>query len=92
MLLCAPTGRAAKRMSEATGSEAKTIHRLLEVDPRAPAGGFRRDGENSLDCGLLSCMGPLRCQGGAGRTAGAPRQVLGGKRLYALAVVTAGSR
>jgi exodeoxyribonuclease V alpha subunit len=33
LLLCAPTGRAAKRMTEATGFEAKTIHRLLEVDP-----------------------------------------------------------
>ena len=32
-LLCAPTGRAAKRLSEATGLEAKTIHRLLEVQP-----------------------------------------------------------
>ena len=51
ILLCAPTGRAAKRMSEATGFEAKTIHRLLEVDPRT--GGFKRDGENPLDCGLL---------------------------------------
>ena len=51
MLLCAPTGRAAKRMSEATGFEAKTIHRLLEVDPRT--GGFKRDRENPLDCGLL---------------------------------------
>ena len=51
ILLCAPTGRAAKRMSEATGLEAKTIHRLLEVDPRN--GGFRRDAENPLDCGLL---------------------------------------
>ena len=38
LLLCAPTGRAAKRMSEAAGFEAKTIHRLLEVDPRN--GGF----------------------------------------------------
>ena len=38
--LCAPTGRAAKRMSEATGMEAKTIHRLLEVDPKTF--GFRR--------------------------------------------------
>ena len=37
LLLCAPTGRAAKRMTEATGFEAKTIHRLLEVDPRAGA-------------------------------------------------------
>src|SRR5216683_430245 len=38
--LCAPTGRAAKRLSESTGIEAKTIHRLLETDPRT--GGFRR--------------------------------------------------
>ena len=38
-------------MSEATRFEAKTIHRLLEVDPRT--GGFKRDGENPLDCGLL---------------------------------------
>ena len=35
ILLCAPTGRAAKRMTEATGFEAKTIHRLLEVDPKS---------------------------------------------------------
>ena len=51
ILLCAPTGRAAKRMSEATGMEAKTIHRLLEVDPRH--GGFKRDADNPLGCGLL---------------------------------------
>jgi exodeoxyribonuclease V alpha subunit len=51
LLLCAPTGRAAKRMIEATGFEAKTIHRLLEVDPRA--GGFKRNEENTLDCDLL---------------------------------------
>src|SRR6202034_381528 len=51
LLLCAPTGRAAKRMTEATGVEAKTIHRLLEVDPRA--GGFKRGDENPLDCDLL---------------------------------------
>ena len=51
LLLCAPTGRAAKRMTEATGFEAKTIHRLLEVDPRA--GGFKRNEENPLDCDLL---------------------------------------
>jgi len=50
-LLCAPTGRAAKRMNEATGLEAKTIHRLLEVDPKG--GGFRRGPENPLDCDLL---------------------------------------
>ncbi|MGO9546469.1 MAG: ATP-dependent RecD-like DNA helicase [Rhodomicrobium sp.] len=51
MLLCAPTGRAAKRMSEATGQEAKTIHRLLEADPKA--GGFRKDQDNPLDTDLL---------------------------------------
>jgi len=49
--LCAPTGRAAKRLSETTGIEAKTIHRLLEVDPRT--GGFRRDERHPLDCDLL---------------------------------------
>jgi exodeoxyribonuclease V alpha subunit len=51
LLLCAPTGRAAKRMTEATGFEAKTIHRLLEVDPKV--GGFKRNGENPLECDLL---------------------------------------
>ena len=49
--LCAPTGRAAKRMAEATGLEAKTIHRLLEFDPAAY--GFRRDAELPLECDLL---------------------------------------
>ena len=51
LLLCAPTGRAAKRMTEATGFEAMTIHRLLEVDPNG--GGFRRGEDNPLDCDLL---------------------------------------
>ena len=51
LLLCAPTGRAAKRMTEATGFEAKTIHRLLETDPKA--GGFKKNAENPLDCDLL---------------------------------------
>jgi exodeoxyribonuclease V alpha subunit len=46
--LCAPTGRAAKRMTEATGFEAKTIHRLLEIDPKT--GGFRRDSDNPIEC------------------------------------------
>ncbi len=50
-LLCAPTGRAAKRLSETTGSEAKTIHRLLEVNPGA--GGFIRNENNPLECDLL---------------------------------------
>src|SRR6202030_4791994 len=49
--LCAPTGRAAKRLSESTGLEAKTIHRLLETDPRT--GSFRRTEEAPLDCDLL---------------------------------------
>jgi exodeoxyribonuclease V alpha subunit len=51
LLLCAPTGRAAKRMTEATGFDAKTIHRLLEIDPKA--GGFKRNSENPLECDLL---------------------------------------
>src|ERR1700752_3128901 len=49
--LCAPTGRAAKRLSESTGLEAKTIHRRLETDPRT--GVFRRNEETSLECDLL---------------------------------------
>ncbi|WP_299654950.1 ATP-dependent RecD-like DNA helicase [uncultured Jannaschia sp.] len=51
LLLCAPTGRAARRMSEATGMEARTIHRLLEFDPRAFA--FKRNLEHPLECDLL---------------------------------------
>ncbi len=51
LLLCAPTGRAAKRMTEATGFEARTIHRLLEVNPIG--GGFKRNEENLLDCDFL---------------------------------------
>ena len=50
-LLCAPTGRAAKRLTETTGLEAKTIHRLLEVDPAT--GRFYRQEDNPLDCDLL---------------------------------------
>lgn len=50
-LLCAPTGRAAKRLSEATGVEAKTVHRLLEVQPAT--GSFKRNEGNPLDCDLL---------------------------------------
>jgi exodeoxyribonuclease V alpha subunit len=49
--LGAPTGRAAKRLSESTGMEAKTIHRLLEVDPKH--GGFKRGLDNPLECDLL---------------------------------------
>ena len=50
-LLCAPTGRAAKRMAEATGREARTIHRLLEGG--SGEGGFRRHEHHPLDCDLL---------------------------------------
>jgi len=50
-LLCAPTGRAAKRLSESTGLEAKTIHRLLEINPLS--GQFKRNEDNPLDCDLL---------------------------------------
>ena len=49
-LLCAPTGRAAKRLSEATGMEAKTIHRLLEY---RPGSGFTRFEGSPLECDLL---------------------------------------
>ena len=50
ILLAAPTGRAAKRMSEATGMEAKTIHRLLEFNP---ADGYKRNDENPLEGDML---------------------------------------
>src|SRR3954471_15663581 len=49
--MAAPTGRAAKRLGEATGREAKTLHRLLEADPAQ--GGFKRGEEHPLDCDLL---------------------------------------
>ncbi|CAN5356762.1 ATP-dependent RecD-like DNA helicase [soil metagenome] len=52
VLLAAPTGRAAKRLSESTGREAKTIHRLLEFDPQS--GGFLKGkGASKLDCDML---------------------------------------
>ena len=51
VLLCAPTGRAAKRLTESTGIEAKTIHRLLEFDPKA--NGFKRGRENPLVADLV---------------------------------------
>jgi exodeoxyribonuclease V alpha subunit len=49
--LCAPTGRAARRLSETTGREARTIHRLLEFD--AALGGFKRTDVHLLDLDLL---------------------------------------
>ncbi len=51
VLLAAPTGRAAKRMSEATGAEAKTIHRLLKYSPQT--GGFEKSEHDPLDCDAL---------------------------------------
>ncbi len=50
ILLAAPTGRAAKRLSEVTGMEAKTIHRLLEFKPPE---GYKRNGENPLEGDVL---------------------------------------
>jgi exodeoxyribonuclease V alpha subunit len=51
ILLASPTGRAAKRLSEVTGREAKTIHRLLEFSPKE--GGFKRNEDNPLDADLV---------------------------------------
>jgi len=53
VLLAAPTGRAAKRMSEATGMEAKTIHRLLEYSPQD---GYKKNDDNPLECDVLILM------------------------------------
>lgn len=51
VLLAAPTGKAAKRMEEVTGKEAKTIHRLLEYDPKANE--FRKNEKNPLDAHMI---------------------------------------
>ena len=51
VMLAAPTGRAAKRMQEATGKEAKTIHRLLQFDPKG--GSFQRNSDSPLECEWL---------------------------------------
>jgi exodeoxyribonuclease V alpha subunit len=51
VMLTAPTGRAAKRMAEATGREARTIHRLLEFTPASM--GFARDQQNPLEADVL---------------------------------------
>ena len=51
ILLAAPTGRAAKRLAEATGGEASTIHRLLEFDPKTRT--FVRNRDHPLGCDLL---------------------------------------
>ncbi len=52
VLLAAPTGRAARRMTETTGHEAKTIHRLLEVNPSAGF-KFKRNQDNPLQADML---------------------------------------
>ena len=49
--LAAPTGRAAKRMGEATGREAATLHRLLEFDPKRAT--FKRDAKNPVEAGAV---------------------------------------
>ena len=51
IVLASPTGRAAKRLSDVTGKEAKTIHRLLEFSPKE--GGFKRNEDNPLDADLV---------------------------------------
>ncbi len=57
ILLAAPTGRAAKRMTEATGYEAKTIHRMLEIsglqEEKPGSGGFARNAANPLDADVI---------------------------------------
>ncbi len=72
--LAAPTGRAAKRMTEATGSEAKTIHRLLEYtgvpsEGNAPGNGSRYEGSFTLP-GSAEPYGGSGNAGGAGSTSG----------------------
>ena len=86
-LLCAPTGRAAKRMAQATGREAKTIHRLLEFSPQN--GRFLRSEADPLRCDalvvdetsmidvqlfadLLVCPAPCRAAHPRGRQGPAP--------------------
>ncbi len=51
VLLASPTGRAAKRLAEVTGREAKTVHRLLEFDPEQR--GFKRNADLPLECDVL---------------------------------------
>ena len=65
LLLCAPTGRAAKRMTEATSFEAKTIHRLLEVDPK---GHPRRRGSSDKAPGCRGSDAEFDCANSARRT------------------------
>ena len=52
-MICAPTGRAAKRVSDLTGYEAKTIHRLLGVKAGGEIAGFEHNENNLLDCDVV---------------------------------------
>ena len=54
LALCAPTGRAAKRLSESTGLEAKTIHRLLGTDARLVASSAVRRTRSTATCSSLT--------------------------------------
>jgi hypothetical protein len=91
-LLCAPTGRAAKRLTETTGLEAKTIHRLLEIDPGT--GRFSKDESNPLACGLLVVdeTSMCGCTAGAFARAGGsqPRRVDSGRRRGSASIRWAG--
>lgn len=53
VLLCAPTGRASKRLAETSGIEAKTIHRALEMNPTEGEGFFHRNENNPLDADIV---------------------------------------
>ena len=53
VLLCAPTGRASKRLTETSGMEAKTIHRALEMNPADGEGFFQRNENNPLDADIV---------------------------------------
>jgi exodeoxyribonuclease V alpha subunit len=53
VLCAAPTGRAARRITEATGAEAHTLHRLLGFGQSAKRGAFAKNADNPLDCGVL---------------------------------------
>ena len=53
VLLCAPTGRASKRLTETSGMEAKTIHRALEMNPTEGEGIFHRNENNPLDADIV---------------------------------------
>lgn len=53
VLLCAPTGRASKRLTESSKMEAKTIHRALEMNPSEGEGFFHRNQDNPIDADVI---------------------------------------